>query len=449
MNRNVLAQAISVALVGWAGVATHATAISPQPNALLAIDQNRSVVVDRIVATYGARLEQSGAGVTQDQLRTMLQGLRADELLAASLAGSLSDLRGILESAVSRMTTPSRITAKAAGSGDVYVPVTPCRLVDTRNSHAAVYQGGGPFATNEVRTYTLQGGNGVCLTQLPAGVAPAAVQLQVYGIPNAGASGDVEVLPQGATFGSTSTLVYLSNVLITSSSTASAVNTSNNQISVQVRGGGASLAMDFVGYFQDPGNLTGPTGPTGPTGATGATGSTGPIGAPGPVGATGPTGPTGTAGATGATGATGAKGATGSTGPQGPTGVVDVKSWYGAIASLVVLQNDVYQFIGPTVTVTVASGQRIVSSSAFTIGSGLGGNIAWEICYRDTVSSAIIADRYIISTLYPGQRVTISPAKAIGPPAGTYEVGVCMAGSGAARILDNNDYIWGWAMVVN
>ena len=42
----------------------------------------------------------------------------------------------------------------------VCVPVTPCRLVETRGSFPAVYQTGGPFAPHEVRTYTLQGGNG-------------------------------------------------------------------------------------------------------------------------------------------------------------------------------------------------------------------------------------------------------------------------------------------------
>ncbi|MFO1305475.1 MAG: hypothetical protein U1F54_17245 [Burkholderiales bacterium] len=76
----------------------------------------------------------------------------------------------------------------------VYVPVTPCRLVETRGTFPAVYQGGGAFTLNEIRTYTLQGGNGVCLTQLPPAVSPGAVQLQVYGIPTTSGSGDIEIL---------------------------------------------------------------------------------------------------------------------------------------------------------------------------------------------------------------------------------------------------------------
>src|SRR4051794_14049053 len=51
------------------------------PNALLAIDQNRTSVINRVVAKWGSPLAQSDAGVDAAQLRTMLAGLRADHLL--------------------------------------------------------------------------------------------------------------------------------------------------------------------------------------------------------------------------------------------------------------------------------------------------------------------------------------------------------------------------------
>jgi hypothetical protein len=44
---------------------------------------------------------------------------------------------------------------------------------------------------------------------LPAGLQPTAVQLQVFGIPNNGVSGDLEILPEGSTFGSSATMVFL------------------------------------------------------------------------------------------------------------------------------------------------------------------------------------------------------------------------------------------------
>src|SRR5438552_2403276 len=228
-----------------------------QPSALLSIDQNRSTVVDRIVGEWGDRLEASRAGINRAQRREMLLAMPADQLLAASLAGSLDGLRNVLVHGLSApVTTKPSLQVKALGDpGDdvVYTPVIPCRLVDTRNAFAAVYQGAGAFTGGEIRNYTIQGGNGVCLSQLPPGLNPSAVQLQVFGIPiNGGSNGDVEILPQGSTFGSTATLVYLGNVLLTSASTTARINLANNQIGVQVRGGGADLAIDVVGYFKPP-----------------------------------------------------------------------------------------------------------------------------------------------------------------------------------------------------
>ncbi|MFO1306622.1 MAG: tail fiber domain-containing protein [Burkholderiales bacterium] len=222
---------------------------------LLAIDQNRATVIDKIVREWGGTIASQSGGITADQLRDVLSAMRADQLLAASLAGSADGLRAVVNNAMAGETGARSSFAKALGDVSVdvaYVPVTPCRLVETRGTFAAVYQGGGAFAPNAIRTYTLQGGNGVCLSQLPAGAAPTAIQLQVYGIPTTSGSGDIEILPQGGTFGSTATLVYLGTNAFTSSAATSLVNTTNNQISVQVRGGGAHVAIDVVGYFRPP-----------------------------------------------------------------------------------------------------------------------------------------------------------------------------------------------------
>src|SRR5205085_2191729 len=211
--------------------------------------------VERIMGEWGDKVTTATAGVTREQLHEMLYAMRADHLLAASLAGSIGGLRDVLAHSITTATTakPGGRQTKALGdTADdvVYTPVTPCRLVETRGTFAAVYQGGGAFSGGEIRNYTIQGGNGVCLTQLPGGLNPSAVQLQVFGIPiNGGSSGDVEILPQGSTFGSTATLVYLGNVLLTSASTTARINLANNQIGVQVRGGGANVAIDVVGYF--------------------------------------------------------------------------------------------------------------------------------------------------------------------------------------------------------
>jgi hypothetical protein len=251
----------ALGLVSTVAVAQSDAALRAGANALLAIDQHRATVIERIVSQWAGSLAPSGAPLDVAQLRTLLRALRADDLLAASLAGTVDGVRDVLTTAYASPAKDGGGQTKALGETTddvVYTPVTPCRLVETRGTFAAVYQGGGAFTGGTIRTYTLQGGNGVCLTQLPEGITPTAVQLQVFGIPiNSAASGDIEILPQGATFGTTATEVYVGNVAFNTVSTTTKVNLANNQIAVQVRGGGANLAMDVVGYFKRPGNYGG------------------------------------------------------------------------------------------------------------------------------------------------------------------------------------------------
>lgn len=253
--------------------------VTSAPSSLLAVDQNRGAVVEGIVNQWRASLQASygvEAPAREAQLREALFGLRADRLLAASLSGTLEGLAQLLGAA------PEELAVRPKNLGDtgldvVYVPVTPCRLVETRGTFAAVYQGDGsaghlplPFTPNQTRNYTVQGGNGVCLAQLPGGLNAAGLQLQVFGIPTTAGSGDIEILPQGSTFGSTATQVYLGSLSFNSSSTTVRINQANNQIGVQVRGGGAHVALDVVGYFRAPpgGYVSSVTAGTGLTGGT-------------------------------------------------------------------------------------------------------------------------------------------------------------------------------------
>ncbi|MFO1305829.1 MAG: hypothetical protein U1F54_19040 [Burkholderiales bacterium] len=282
-TRWLLACAALLSASAFAEAPSSSVATRPEPSVanevaspLLAIDRNRGTVTDRIVNQWGPALEAANAGITAAQLREMLLGMRADQLLAASLAGSLDGLRNVVSAALvsDSEVKPSLLQSKALGEADkdlVYVPVTPCRLVDTRAPFLAVYQNGGPFAPSEARNYTLQGGNGVCLTQLPPTVSPSAVQMQVYGIPTTAGSGDIEILPQGGTFGGTAVMVYGGSTNgFTSTAATSLANLGNKQISVQVRGPGANIAIDVVGYFRAPagGYVSSITAGAGLTGGT-------------------------------------------------------------------------------------------------------------------------------------------------------------------------------------
>ena len=251
--------AVCGSIVATANDAAPLPATQSAPNALLSIDQHRATVVDRIVADWSDAFAKANAGIDAIQLRTLLQGMRADYLLAASLAGTLDGLRRIITNSLAHHDVAgNKGDAGTKSLGDVaddvvYTPLTPCRLVETRGTFPAVYQGSGPFAGGEIRSYTVQSGNGVCVAQLPGGLNPSAVQLQVFGIPiSSAASGDIEILPQGSPFGSTATEVYVGNVAFNTVSTTAKINLANHQIAVQVRGGGADLAMDVVGYFAPP-----------------------------------------------------------------------------------------------------------------------------------------------------------------------------------------------------
>ncbi|HEY3564243.1 MAG TPA: hypothetical protein VGL96_04500, partial [Casimicrobiaceae bacterium] len=218
MKQKMVVRAIALALAFPAGLGyAQLPAPMAKPDSLLSIDQNRPAVIDGIVGAWGGEIAR--LGVPGSELRSALESIRADQLLAASVVRSANGLLDVLEKALPQATVDAARGAarqdkqdkvtKALGDANqdvVYTPVTPCRLVDTRGNFAAVYRGDGspsnnpsPFAASEIRTYTVQGGNGVCLSQLPAGLQPTAVQLQVFGIPNDGISGDLEILPEGST----------------------------------------------------------------------------------------------------------------------------------------------------------------------------------------------------------------------------------------------------------
>ena len=146
-----------------------------RPDPLLSIDQNRPVVIERIVEVF-----RPGFGPGQEAtVREALGGMRADHLLAASLAPNLDGLLAVLKNAE---TASSVVLAKPMGKalGDigrdvVYTPVTPCRIVDTRSGAGGTLNAGDTrnwLASNPSGTFVAQGGSA---TNCGIAVKPAAV----------------------------------------------------------------------------------------------------------------------------------------------------------------------------------------------------------------------------------------------------------------------------------
>jgi hypothetical protein len=129
------------------------------PSALLSIDQHRPVVIERIVEVFRPAF---GPG-QEATVREALAGMRADRLLAASLAPNLDGLLAVMKSAESPSTI---VLAKPVGKalGDVgadvvYTPVTPCRIVDTRSG------AGGPLAAGDTRNWLAANPGGTFVSQ--------------------------------------------------------------------------------------------------------------------------------------------------------------------------------------------------------------------------------------------------------------------------------------------
>ena len=204
---------------------------------------------------------------------------------------------------------------------------------------------------------------------------------------------------------------------------------------------------------------SGPQGATGPAGAVGAVGPRGQTGATGATGAQGNSGPQGLPGATGATGAAGPQGVPGATGPQGvqgvagPSGVLGVTFFQGQVAGTVAVQANTFVFVGPVATVVTSAGQRISANGAVSVGSSTAALIRVDVCTRPSSTPAAnpisILTAYKIVTLQANVRTMFSPISSHVPGAGSWHIGNCVAGNGAAAVLNLNDWSSGWVMVTH
>ncbi|TMH32299.1 MAG: hypothetical protein E6H66_14320 [Betaproteobacteria bacterium] len=308
----------------------------------------------------------------------MLEKLRADQLLAASVAGSLSGLRDVLSNAADIQyndTSPSRISIKALGDTTqdlVYTPIVPCRILDTRYGTTAPYNapmvGGSAFSVSaNLNNFAPQGGS-ASNCGLPANFSAVAITLTVTdpnfdafmaasNTSNFGTLTQSVVMNFNAHRGTANSAIvpvdgsvkfYLGMpVQVTTNVIADVdgyfappqggyVASVGAGTGVSVTGTAVNPIVGVAGSYQLPQGCTTnqvpqsngsggwtcvtiAAGPTGATGPAGPTGPTGPSGAAGAAGATGPQGVTGPAGPTGAAGATGAMGDTGAAGTNGNT----------------------------------------------------------------------------------------------------------------------------------
>jgi hypothetical protein len=184
----------------------------------------------------------------------MLSAMRADRLLAASLAGSLSGLHTVVTQALPTAApagTPGRVHIQALGSTTqdlVYTPINPCRLFDTRPS-----QGGlGTPLLGVRRTYgaitpvASQGGPGGC-----AAAASATVALIEIGTLTPSGSGILQGGPQGVASFPNALILYQAGDQY-DTGVAMPLNPANGRFDLQEQFAQADLYGDLLGYFGPP-----------------------------------------------------------------------------------------------------------------------------------------------------------------------------------------------------
>ena len=215
-----------------------------------------------------------------------VRGVGVDVCVVVALAVAAVTAVGLVQS------------ANASGGATVsssFVPIVPCRLVDTR---AGSLQGtrGTPLGFAETVTFAVWGTNGSCT--IPNTATGIASNVTAVG---ASAATFLTVFPADASQPTTSNLNPVPgqpptpNQVTVGLSAAGAVKVFNNA-------GTLDLIVDIVGYYEP--STAGPQGPQGPQGVQGLTGGQGLTGLTGVQGATGVSGLTGVQGATGVSGPT-------------------------------------------------------------------------------------------------------------------------------------------------
>ena len=183
-------------------------AVSPKTSTdpLFAIDLSRSAIIADIVKSFEAPAGSPGA----TQLKERLEKLRADRLLAASLASSRVSLDAILVEAESPQSpTFASVREKALGDTNrdlVYTPIVPCPIVNTFTSPIGRLPAASITAFDAIAgDFAAQGGQNSCATQLPANMAAIAAQIAVVSPSN---EGWLNLWPVGQTLPNNVTLGY-------------------------------------------------------------------------------------------------------------------------------------------------------------------------------------------------------------------------------------------------
>jgi hypothetical protein len=170
------------------------------------------------------------------------------------------------------------VRAAGSGSRSVFVPISPCRLLDTRPAPDNVGPRTTPIGPGEALVVTVRGTNGNCT--IPSDATAIVINTTAIG-PTAPSfvtlfPADV-ARPLAANLNTVAGGAPTPNLVTVQLSSA-------GEIKIFNLAGKVDIAGDVTGFFAPEGaSGTGPAGPPGPAGSPGATGPTGPAGPSGPA----------------------------------------------------------------------------------------------------------------------------------------------------------------------
>lgn len=264
MNRfsvNVIAIALGATLCSMLGVADAAGA-QPRPRS------ERGQLAHRVVMKWGGHVQEAYGANVRDwamEMVPLFAHVPIQTLREAAKAGNFEAMNDALlvdrGSSSSRTSIQTASEAAAAKLGDadnhlVFVPITPCRIIDTRLA-------GGPIATGTVRSfdvtavssYAFQGGSSTnCGGAGAAGsFAAAAINFTVVNNPQAG---HMTVFPFGAAQPDSAALNWPANDVRGNFGIYKLdQGASANELSIYVTRS-TDVVADLVGYFINPAQPT-------------------------------------------------------------------------------------------------------------------------------------------------------------------------------------------------
>ncbi len=165
----------------------------------------------------------------------------------------------------------------ASGTESLLVPITPCRLVDTRPGTDNVGPRATPIGADEVYTPMVHGTNGRCT--IPATATAVAMNITVV---NPTAASFLTVFPPDQSRPLAASLNWVAGQAPTPNAVTGTLST-DGRLGLYNLSGTVDVIVDVVGYYVPGTGSPGPAGPAGPTGPTGATGPSGAAGPAGPV----------------------------------------------------------------------------------------------------------------------------------------------------------------------